>query len=330
MNHKLLVVDDEPVNLRLVERLFRRTYDVVTANSGKEGLEVLGQHDIALIISDQRMPEMTGIEFLKHAAETRRHTVRIILTGYTDIGALVEAINSGVVYKYVSKPWLNEDLIQTVKRGLEVYESNKQVHSLMLNNQRLLRGIGSAQNAFVRLVATALEAHDPKTLEHARRTSGYAIAIAERMMCLDENDIEKLSLAAQLHGIGRIGLACNAKLGDEHLSEEMRHANLETTENILSEMPEMGEIAVAVKHHREHYDGSGHPEGLNGQRIPLFSRIIAVASAYAELIGGSSMPHEEAVSKLISESGKKFDPTILKVLEEIGVGSNASAQLVEV
>ena len=114
MDYKILIVDDEPANLRLLERLFRRDYQIISAASGLEALELLKLHNIALIISDQRMPGMTGIEFLKQAAEMRPATVRIILTGYTDVNALVEAINSGVIYKYATKPWVNEDLKQTV------------------------------------------------------------------------------------------------------------------------------------------------------------------------------------------------------------------------
>src|SRR5215210_6797600 len=99
MTYKILIVDDEPANLRLLERLFRREYQVISAESGSEALELLKRHDIALIISDQRMPFMTGIEFLKFAAQMRPQTVRIILTGYTDVNALIESINSGIVYK---------------------------------------------------------------------------------------------------------------------------------------------------------------------------------------------------------------------------------------
>jgi CheY-like chemotaxis protein len=122
MKYKILIVDDEKENLRLLERLFRRTHDVFEATSGAEGIKMLELHDIELIISDQRMPGMTGIEFLKLASQLRPNTVRIILTGYTDVNDLVDVINSGVVYKYITKPWVNEDLIQTVARGLGLFE----------------------------------------------------------------------------------------------------------------------------------------------------------------------------------------------------------------
>src|SRR5262249_22215936 len=121
MTYKLLFVDDEAANLRVLERLFAANFQVFTAASGEAGLEVLSTHDIALIMSDQRMPGMSGVEFLKKAAEMRAATVRMVLTGYTDVDALVVAINSGIVYRYITKPWSNADLQQTVKRALEYY-----------------------------------------------------------------------------------------------------------------------------------------------------------------------------------------------------------------
>jgi len=138
MTYKIMVVDDEPANLRLLERLFRQDYNVLMAESGEEALQQLGQHDAALLITDQRMPGMTGVELLKHTATIRPHMVRIILTGYTDVDTLVEAVNSGLVYKYVTKPWNNEELRLTISRALEHYETNKARHELQMTNQRLI------------------------------------------------------------------------------------------------------------------------------------------------------------------------------------------------
>ncbi|MFS8085717.1 MAG: response regulator, partial [Acidobacteriota bacterium] len=118
MKYKIMIVDDEPVNLRTLERLFRRDYQVVTAQSGAEALTLLQQHDVALLISDQRMPEMCGIELMKNTVALRPQMVKILLTGYTDVSALIEAISCGLVYRYLTKPWDNEDLRQTVSRAL--------------------------------------------------------------------------------------------------------------------------------------------------------------------------------------------------------------------
>ena len=137
MNYKIMIVDDEPANLRLLERIFREDYQVITAESGEEALELLAQHDTALLITDQRMRNMSGLELLKQTADLRPHMVRMILTGYTDVGTLVEAINSGLVYQYVTKPWSNDDLHLTVSRAIDHYASNRARHELEMNNLRL-------------------------------------------------------------------------------------------------------------------------------------------------------------------------------------------------
>lgn len=138
MDYKIMIVDDEPANLRLLERLFRQDYKVITAGSGEEALGLLEQHDTALLITDQRMPNMSGLELLKQTAELRPHMVRMILTGYTDVGTLVEALNSGLVYQYLTKPWSNEELRLTVTRALEHYESVRVRHELEMRNSRLV------------------------------------------------------------------------------------------------------------------------------------------------------------------------------------------------
>jgi len=137
MTYKIMIVDDEPANLRVLERLFRPDYQVVTACSGAEALVLLEQHDIALLISDQRMPAMTGIELMTKTVAIRPQMVKILLTGYTDVGALIEALNSGLVYRYLTKPWNNDDLRLTVSRALEHYEVMKSKHLLGMENRRL-------------------------------------------------------------------------------------------------------------------------------------------------------------------------------------------------
>jgi CheY-like chemotaxis protein len=124
---KMLVVDDEPDNLDLLYRTFRRDYQVLKAESGTRALELLREEgEVAVIISDQRMPEMKGTEFLSRTVPDFPNTVRIILTGFTDIEDLVDAINSGQVYKYITKPWDPNELKTVVHRAAETYEVLKQ------------------------------------------------------------------------------------------------------------------------------------------------------------------------------------------------------------
>jgi CheY-like chemotaxis protein len=149
---KMLVVDDEPDNLDLLYRTFRRDFQVLKAESGVQALEVLQtEGEVAVIISDQRMPEMKGTEFLSRTVPEFPDTVRIILTGFTDVEDLVEAINSGQVYKYITKPWDPEELKAVVQRAAETYDVLKQ------RTQELQRS--QSQTALLaRLVRIAQEA----------------------------------------------------------------------------------------------------------------------------------------------------------------------------
>lgn len=132
MYHTILYVDDDQENLRTFRRLFRKQYNILLAESGEEGLQLLQEHSpIPVIITDQRMPEMTGIEFLEKTKEISPNSIRIIITGFTDVQALIDAINTGRVYRYITKPWDEQELYVTLKRAIENYE-------LQINNAQLL------------------------------------------------------------------------------------------------------------------------------------------------------------------------------------------------
>ncbi|MBK7542231.1 MAG: sigma-54-dependent Fis family transcriptional regulator [Candidatus Competibacteraceae bacterium] len=147
--YKLLVVDDEKDILRTLTLTFEEDYEVFTARSGMEALSVLERQEIALIMADQRMPEMTGVELLQRSIRIRPHAIRIILTGYTDTVALIQAINKGHIYQYVTKPWDRQELRITVKRALDSYE-------LCMENERLLAELQAAneqlrdENTFIK------------------------------------------------------------------------------------------------------------------------------------------------------------------------------------
>ena len=139
MTYTLLAVDDEPANLRMLERLFRREYRVLTANNGREALEILANEEVALIITDQRMPGMTGTELLRHSLRSSPETVRIILTGYTDVDSLTDAINTTRVYQFVSKPWDPIALQQLVREAIREHEEFVQQKQLVYSLVQLVQ-----------------------------------------------------------------------------------------------------------------------------------------------------------------------------------------------
>lgn len=155
--HTILCVDDEIDNVEALERLFRRKYTVLKATSGKEALEILDQHQgpIALIITDQRMPEITGVELLERSLESHPETVRILLTGYTDLESVIMAVNKGQIFRYVTKPWDPIDLTNSVDHAVDRFaigaELDKKNKELMRTLEEL-KSLDVAKSNFMILI----------------------------------------------------------------------------------------------------------------------------------------------------------------------------------
>lgn len=148
--HTILAVDDEPANLRMIERLFRKDYNVLSAACGEDALKILKLEQVSLIITDQRMPGISGTDLLRESVRTSPDSVRIIMTGYTDIEALIDAINTSQVYRFVSKPWDPVQLRQTVKDALRDYEKQ-------LDHKRLINDLISFVQTHPSLFVTDIE-----------------------------------------------------------------------------------------------------------------------------------------------------------------------------
>lgn len=321
MFYKILIVDDEPANLRLLERLFSRVFHCLTASNGAEAIRLLQRHDVAILISDQRMPMMTGIELLKHTAAMRPHMVRILLTGYTDVDALVEAINSGLVYMYITKPWNNEDLKLRVNRACEHYEQNKNRQALADANQRLLLRLKEVKLRIVNALSEMSKIRDNTAFEHALRVRNYAMTIAAKMEISEEHK-EELSIAALLHDLGRIDIFRNCSSNPSGTTDEQTilRAHSECEARLLHAIPELSDVAEIVSCHLENFDGSGAPRGLSAEQIPLLCRILRLADEYDQMVlpqASAGMTHDEAIGFLTQRSGKHFDPEVIEVLSRL-------------
>jgi len=143
MDIGVLYVDDEVNNLNSFKAAFRRDFEIYTASSAREARKILDNNEIGVIITDQRMPVMTGIEFLESIIPIYPDTIRILLTGFSDINAVMDAINRGQVYKYLVKPWQNDELKMYIENALEIYnlrKENKELsHKLELANLEIER-----------------------------------------------------------------------------------------------------------------------------------------------------------------------------------------------
>lgn len=137
----ILYVDDEENNLVSFKATFRLKYNIRTAISADEAIKILESKPVEIIITDQRMPNMTGIEFLEKVIEKYPDPVRILLTGYADLNAVIDAVNKGKIYHYLSKPWSEKELEETIQKAHEVYLANKEIKEmnskLALSNDQL-------------------------------------------------------------------------------------------------------------------------------------------------------------------------------------------------
>lgn len=329
MQQKIMFVDSEPADLRRLETLFGHTYQVLCAASGEEALRLIDQHDVALLITEQRLPGMSGAALLEQAARLRPHVVRIMLTAHADADALVAAINRAQVYCYISKPWDDGELRMTVGRALRHYDVTRSRHEAEETNKRLARRLRAMTRGVVRAIADTIEAKDRYVYGHARRVSGYATAIGRRMR-LGVYELEQVGLAALLHDVGKISTPDSILLKPAALSEEERAIvcmHSERGARLLAAVPEMEEVASAVRHHHENYDGTGYPERLAGDQIPLASRIIHVADAYDAMTSPrpfrDALDHARAVRALENGAGTQFDPEVVSAF----CGLDALAQI---
>jgi phosphoserine phosphatase RsbU/P len=167
--HRILYVDDEKDNLTVFNSAFRREYEVYLASSGQEGLEILKKHEINVVITDQRMPEMTGIQFLERIIPDYPNCIRMILTGFSDIEAIIQAINTGRVYRYITKPWSKEELKINIDKAIETYQ-------LRCQNKKLIDDLREANQTLEQKVIERTQ-----KIESQNREITYSILYASKI-----------------------------------------------------------------------------------------------------------------------------------------------------
>lgn len=351
----VLLVDDEKNILLALQRLLRKEdFRVVTAGSGEEGLELLGKNpDVALIVSDQRMPGMTGVEFLEKAKEMVPEVPRIVLTGFADISVTIDAINRGSASHYFTKPWNDSELLQTMRDALQQYrlvrenrrltelvnrqnaeltewnarlkervleqttEIRKRNEELHQKNERLRKNYEETILALSRLI----ELRFRHCRNHTRIVTETSVAVA-RALGLPEEEIATIRVASLLHDIGEIGISDHlmVKNLDEMSQDQMREYMLHAVrgQTALDAIEDLRTVGLLIRHHHERYDGKGFPDGLKGEEIPLGSRIIALADyidrTIGEFVGDNAV--ELTLRRVEEALGKSLDPTLLAVVVE--------------
>lgn len=309
--HTILIVDDEVNNLQLLRRTLRHDYNILTASNGKEALEIVeGKGDeIALIVSDQKMPEMEGTEFLKRVAGEYPDIVKILLTGHLDVDAIVDSINDCHLYQYIVKPFDPEELKMTIDSGIKKFD-------LVNNKTVILKDLRELFYKTIKLIASALDAKDPYTHGHSLRVTMYSLILAKSLN-LDDTTLEEIETAGLLHDIGKIGIPqkilCKPdKLTDEEY--ELMKSHPARAEKMLMGIKKLTVVSNWLRCHHERWDGKGYPYGLKGEEIPISGRIIALADTYDAMTSTRSyrkaLEHEVAIEEIKRCAGTQFDPVL--------------------
>lgn len=314
--YKILIVDDEPDNLQLLYRTLRGKYEIMKANGPKEALELLKTNDFQCIISDHKMPDIDGVEFLKLSTETHPNAMRLLVTAYSDVKILIDAINYARIYRYIKKPYAPDELLHIVEASLEYYQ-------LKIDNETLIKDLKELFSGTIKAIIEALDAKDSFTLGRSRRVAFYSAKMIE-FLNLDKAQAGIIELAGLLHDIGMIGVAEDIlnktqRLTDEEFEEIKKH--VQHSVKILEDIKQLYDVVEIIKYHHEHYDGNGYPYGKKGDEIPLGSRIISIADAYDSMISNRAyrqgLTSEEALKLIEEKAGTQFDPELIGVFKSI-------------
>jgi putative two-component system response regulator len=306
----ILAVDDEVFNLQLIEEFLGKKYTIIQATNGQEALERIQQTMPDLILLDISMPVMDGLEFLKKFKPVldKKHIPVIILTGFPDRDNKLMALSLGC-WDFISKPIDFVELELRVKNALELKSYKDSLEEKIIQRTKELKEaynkIKKTQLEIVRKLGKAAEFRDDETGEHIIRTSKY-VQILARELGLPSNECELFYYAAPMHDIGKIGIPDMILLKPGQLTkEEFEIVKLHTIigAEILSgtDLPLLEKAKEVALTHHEKWDGTGYPEGLKGEEIPLYKK---------------AWPLEKALDYIKENAGAHFDPDLVMVFFE--------------
>ncbi|SFU80446.1 HD domain-containing phosphohydrolase [Pseudoduganella namucuonensis] len=353
----VLCVDDEPNILSSLRRLLRPAgYKVLVAESGAAGLAILEQQPVDLVISDMRMPEMDGARFLALVCQRWPRTIRLLLTGYADIQSILDAINCGEIYRYITKPWDDNDLLLVVRHALErraleqeklrlealTQRQNEQLKALnqglearVEERTRQLKTMHEAAVAAndklkqnfvttIKVISSMLEMRGGNLSGHARQVADLARRVAGHLK-LDGKEVQDIFIAGLLHDLGKIGFSDDmlatplTMLHGDALGLFRKHPA--RAEQLLMPLQDLRGTAAILRAQLERFDGNGFPDGLVGLQIPIGARILALAVDYYNLQQGAMVQRhlrpDEAKSLILDASGKRYDPNVVQAFRQL-------------
>lgn len=330
MKDYILIVDDEDhVVQSIIRMLSLAGYQTMGTVDADEALEILSNDAPAVLICDQRMPKIMGLELLQKARMISPFTVRMLITGYADIDVVIAAINEGQIYQYISKPWQESEFLEKVQLAIRHWREILNKEQLL---KRSLRDIENWKTLFeqsniqvrktvegsVNTLKKIIQAKDPELLLHSIRVSNYAVQVAAQQKICRRRQ-QNLKYAGFFHDIGKIAIRDQIlykpdRLDDIEFDKMKKHPIVGA--EILRELGFFDDVAEIVLQHHEKYDGSGYPQKLIGENIILEARILAVADAFDALLSKriyrSALPQDQVSKILAREAGSHFDPNIVE------------------
>jgi putative two-component system response regulator len=326
VKYNILVIDDEMQIINSIRRVLNDSkYRVEYTTTPEDAYEILLSNDFDLVLCDQRMPGTAGVEILKFIKKFLPDTVRILITGYSDINAVVSAVNEGSIFKYVSKPWDNEKLLEVVESAIAYREEKKRKEEVYIQQweaavDSLKKQVIDGRERAVKSLLKVMEAKDAELLRHCERVSRYALAIADKMNLSEKQKIN-LKYAAVLHDVGKITIKDKVmykpgKLEFDEFTEVTSHPIVGS--EIVKTIDGMNDAAEIILQHHEKLNGRGYPRGLRETEILIEAKILAVADTYDALtsdrIYRKALNPEEAYEIIMNERNSSYDSDIINIL----------------
>jgi response regulator RpfG family c-di-GMP phosphodiesterase len=322
MTERILFVDDEPNVLCAIKRQLANKFLIDTATAPQEGLKAVSRNgSYAVVVSDLRMPVMDGIQFLSKVRDVSPDTIRMILTGNADLDTAIKAVNEGSVFRFLTKPCAEDELVNVLNNGLKQYHLVTAEKELL---EKTLRG-------GIEVMTDLLSMANPEAFGRSLRVSRTVTEIASR---LGVSDLWQLDTAAMLSQIGWLLLPAHTpkKLydGKELTPVETKTLNMNpmVSADLIKNIPRMEPVAEIILYQNKHFDGSGQPDDKRwGKLIPLGSRILKVALDF-DLLAARGIMKGDALAQMHDKSGW-YDPEVMEALENV-VGIEKDFQVKEV
>lgn len=343
-SNRILVVDDEEIVLSVLrDALRRQNYEVVATTQPTLALEELQKNLFAVVIADQRMPVITGLELLEQAREIQPAATRILIAAVVSLDTVLDAINHGLIYRFIVKPWLREELLGTVQNAVQLHQLIQRNLGLQTTTQTLngrileLTGmleeqmkLAARQNQQLLQMHQTLEQHLLRAMElslraaqtfypalgQQSRRAAQLCRLMGQMLNLPPEERRALENAALLHDIGLIATPRSlirrwqenpTSLNADERALIEQHPILGQELSAFSSA--MDPVGALIRVHHERMDGAGYPDRLTGDKIPWLGRLLAVAVAFAS----SKLVRDDAVEEIKMQANSALDADAIRV-----------------